>query len=252
MKVGEQKSILGMLTDKLHERKSMRFHPEETVRGVAQPAVDTATARGHQLKTAVGNLSNHFGEAANQTTQAVSERTTQITDAARSSISHHAEQVANLAGNLKNSVSNGWQSTGVRIGEWRHGMQEVFTQPFDVWLADHGNIAWAIAHPIPALGLLLLSLVMGFLLLQGFLRAIARLTEQAWFGLLQAPFKLVQWLLRLLVRPFQRSPMLAALAPTSATSKQERLTQLVKKLEAMRQEQDELLQEVKAILSLEE
>ena len=172
-----------------------------------------------------------------------------------------ALQTAAIEPSLWQSVQSRWQeatqhtvTTSIdgainRVGNWsnsaQHKLQGVMTQPIADWLQGHPNIAWAIDHPLIALGLLLIVL----LLLSGLLQAIARLTAQVWIWLLQSPLKLIRWLFYGLLRFTQRQPKLPALP---ATPQQERLTLILQRLETMRQEQDELLQEVRSLLAAEE
>lgn len=121
--------------------------------------------------------------------------------------------------------------------------QHWITNPIEAWLEAHPAVAWAVNHPLLALSVLLLILF----LFGGLMRAIARFTEQIWIALLQAPIKLVQWLLSLISSSYRQRTTAALKRRT--TDQQARLAQILERLEAMRQEQDCLLQEVKAILT---
>lgn len=122
-----------------------------------------------------------------------------------------------------------------------------FLAPIQEWLLAHPMWHWLFTHPVWLLGLVLLVLF----LFVGLLGAIARLTEALWLAILQSPLKLAQWLfvgvLMLLKLPFR--PKLVA-APQSATSPDERLSLILNRLEDLRQEQNELLDEVRSILAL--
>ncbi|HEY9750812.1 MAG TPA: hypothetical protein V6C63_19180 [Allocoleopsis sp.] len=122
-------------------------------------------------------------------------------------------------------------------------VQNAFGGAMQQWMAEHRMWGWLIQHPLTSVGLLLVLLV----LLQGLLSAIAQLIQRAGWALLRSPWKLSQWLLGFSAKSFQ-----AALAPGAkreAESKQQRLTEIVNRLEALKQEQDALLQEVKAIVA---
>lgn len=126
---------------------------------------------------------------------------------------------------------------------WRFTDQVL--QPLQDWLVVHPFWNWLLLHPLWLLGLTVLLLF----LFAGLLGAIARLTEAIWLAVLQTPIRLVQFLFtgvtRLLKLPF--SPRLNSV---SSTNQQERLTTLLNRLETLRQEQNELMQEIRSILAV--
>jgi hypothetical protein len=132
--------------------------------------------------------------------------------------------------------------------------------PVQDWLVQHPLWLWLFTHPLWLLGAILLALF----LLAGLLRAIAGLTEQLWLGLLRLPILLVQtlwqgglFLWRLVGQPANQLTAKSLVQPTTQltlpaaqpTAKSDRLTEIVDRLEALRQEQDELLKEVKLLLN---
>jgi len=139
------------------------------------------------------------------------------------------------------------QGTVQRAGSLSAGMTDAMQRAFggamQQWMAEHQFWAWLIQHPFWSVGLLLVMLV----LLQGLLSAIAQLIQRAGLALLRSPWKLSQWLFGFSTKSFQ-----AALTPgpkREAESKQQRLTEIMNRLEVLKQEQDALLQEVKAIVA---
>ncbi|NJN91731.1 MAG: hypothetical protein HC878_16135 [Leptolyngbyaceae cyanobacterium SL_5_14] len=75
------------------------------------------------------------------------------------------------------------------------------------------------------------------------------LVQQAWSALLHAPLKLIRWAWRSSINLFT----VAALprTPAQESDKNQRLADLLSQLEVIRLQQDQLLEEVKAILALE-
>jgi hypothetical protein len=133
------------------------------------------------------------------------------------------------------------------------GLWETVISPIQDWLAQYPILVWLVSHPIWLLGVILLSLF----LLAGLLRAVASLTEQLWLSLLRLPLTLVQLIWRgtmLLWRPlFTKSAMVQTIAPGSISPESispnsSRLTEVLDRLEALRQEEQELMQEMKALL----
>ncbi|MGK7914060.1 MAG: hypothetical protein AB4038_00715 [Prochloraceae cyanobacterium] len=116
------------------------------------------------------------------------------------------------------------------------------------WLEAHPILSWMITHPLYALGLLLLFLI----LFWGLLKIIGRFSEQFWLSVLQLPLKLFQWLLRVFFRAFKNHTDSAIVInqKSSGYNKQERLAYILKRLEEIRQEQEELLKEMQAIIDV--
>ncbi|NJR38432.1 MAG: hypothetical protein HC781_05795 [Leptolyngbyaceae cyanobacterium CSU_1_4] len=122
---------------------------------------------------------------------------------------------------------------------------EPILKSLQTWLATHPAIAWAMSHPLWAIALFFMVL----LLIWGLLGAIARLIQQAWFLILQAPLKLLQWLFRHLFTAFSLGTLKSE-APTVLEQREQRLLETLNRLEALQHEQEELMQEVKTILML--
>lgn len=117
--------------------------------------------------------------------------------------------------------------------------------PIQDWLATHPLWNWLLTHPLWLLGTIILLLF----LLAGLLGAIASLTEKIWLFVLQAPIRLMQLIfigtLKLLKIPF----LPRANSQKSTQSRPERLTVILDRLEALKQEQDALIQEVRSIVA---
>ncbi|MBL1176323.1 hypothetical protein [Pantanalinema sp. GBBB05] len=159
-------------------------------------------------------------------------------------------------------------------------IQEFFPNPsalnwyfWQDWLDAHPTIAWLVQNPLWAIVCLLLAIF----LLWKLLAAVAQLAEKILLAILLFPLKLGQWLLAKMTHFFKttvvarflpsKSPEpeppptanltvamlkptdpVPALKPAIAQDSNQRLTDIVSRLEALRREQDELLQEVKTIL----
>jgi hypothetical protein len=124
--------------------------------------------------------------------------------------------------------------------------QRAIVAMVQTWLQNHPIMAWLVTHPLISTGILLSSLV----LVRGLLGAIARLTERLWLTLLRAPMLFASWLFGAIVGLF-RQPVVAAV-PIELPSPKQRLADILDRLEALKQEQDELLQEVRTLLSTEQ
>lgn len=120
-------------------------------------------------------------------------------------------------------------------------VQTAFGSAVDQWLEVHPVLAWLVHHPLATAGFLLLLL----LLLQGLFGAIARFSERFWLSLFQSPLKLGRWFLGMGARSLKT---VATREPTTG-DRQEKLTVILNRLEAIRLEQEMLLGEMKSILS---
>jgi hypothetical protein len=86
----------------------------------------------------------------------------------------------------------------------------------------------------------------------GLLRAIAHLTEQIWLFVLRLPLRFSQWLFNLSLSLIRMKPAAQAAKSESQLDSQQRLNQIMTRLEALQQEQDQLMRELKTILTLEQ
>jgi hypothetical protein len=148
---------------------------------------------------------------------------------------------------------------GLNGGSLLDGFWDALTAPIQDWLGQYPVLLWLGIHPLWLVVVILLVLF----LLSGLLRAVAGLTEKLWLVLLRLPILLVRWVWRgtlfLLSRPFAAKPVAqSSLAQSSLVKSSlvnpplldsaDRLTEVLDRLEALRQEQDELLKEVKSLL----
>lgn len=130
-----------------------------------------------------------------------------------------------------------------------HNVQDAVGESIQSWLAEHPVLAWIIAHPLWTIALLVLTLFLCWSLLG----AIAQLFQQAWLALLQAPLKLAQFLSRKLFPQglWQSLPPRKESSLINLDSQQdlhEQLPKILKRLDALRQEQEALIKEMQSIL----
>lgn len=123
-------------------------------------------------------------------------------------------------------------------------VQTTIADMVNTWMLNHPYTAWFVAHPLITAGLVVVLLIV----LRGLLGAIGQLTERIWLAILRLPITLTKWFLVLGTRLFNR----ATLPQPEQPSTHQQLSALIDRLEALKQEQDELLQQVKAILNSEQ
>ncbi len=153
-----------------------------------------------------------------------------------------AEVLAAIRG--RSEMGLGWNGSII------NGVVDALLSPVQDWLSQHPRIVWLLVNP----GWLLVALVIALFLLSGLLRAMSSLTEKLWLGLLKLPIRLVQWiwqgslfLLRRSAAETQSNLAQSSLIRPSEPSP-DRLTEVLDRLEMLRREQDELIQEMKSLL----
>lgn len=97
-------------------------------------------------------------------------------------------------------------------------------------------VAWATSHPYWAVAIAILALT----LLQALLSLTSTAVKQALLWLLKVPFMVIGWLA---IQGFRSTQQAMAPAPD------EQVTHILQQLETLRHEQDELLNELKTLLS---
>ncbi|MBD1870212.1 hypothetical protein H6F95_23545 [Cyanobacteria bacterium FACHB-471] len=189
-------------------------------------------------------LTAMFGEAQNAAASFSEQATQTIAQPIHQTKATLTETAASARTSLDGMIGGTMQRGGRMGNAFGEGMQNVVLGSFQDWLTTHPMLAWLITHPLYALVIGLLLLV----LLWGLIGAIANLVQQAWVALLHAPLRLIHWVWCSIISLFT-----VATLPKSAPEpdKNQRLADLLNQLEAIRLQQDQLLEEVKAILALE-
>lgn len=206
----------------------------------------------NEIAQRVQNVKDVLNHTVSQTVNTVTAAThqavdtvTTTTEQAKVSFDNKIQQAENLGGVASETIQNAILSL-IRD-----------------WINAHPKIFWLVSHPFLALVIVLFAI----LILWGFLKALGSLFEKAWLTLLQALSKFGQLVFRLSYQYLNRLTVLSInknfdnqqvklaasdlkhLSPESSeTESPERLTEIVKRLEAINQEQKKLLQEVAAIL----
>ncbi|MBF2027442.1 MAG: hypothetical protein IGS48_11825 [Oscillatoriales cyanobacterium C42_A2020_001] len=154
----------------------------------------------------------------------------QVSESFQSVQAKSGEMVQQLSGKASNTVGK--------------GVTDAVGMSLQNWLNAHPLIHWIVDHPLWTVGLVVLAIF----LLWGLLRAIARFIEQLWLVILRSPLLLFRWVLGIGTRIYQQLADAKDLPVPAPVEGQARLTEILTRLEALRQEQDVLLQEVKTLL----
>ncbi|NJK41223.1 MAG: hypothetical protein HC934_07475 [Acaryochloridaceae cyanobacterium SU_2_1] len=118
----------------------------------------------------------------------------------------------------------------------------------DNWLQglgqDYPILPWVMAHPLLAIIGILVSLA----LLQLLLGSISNIIKHLFVSLIKSPYSLLRWLLGKTTIPFRFSPFSASNHPDAGKT-QDRIVVTLNRLETCKREQDQLLQELKKLIS---
>ncbi len=215
-----------------------------SVSDVTNKGVDTAVQAKDKLTITTGKAVNTLTETAKQTGD---------------SLKDSVDVTLRKAENFSNSVST-------EVDKSLSALIERRLDTIKVWIDAHPVISWAtkallwgVNHPILS-GIILLLVI--FLLWQLF-KAFGSIVEKGFLYILQAPFKLIYSLItsfkplgnfrvgRLTIK--QHEANVLNFNPEISTSisheDKERLKSILTRLEAIRQEQNNLLQELRGILA---
>jgi hypothetical protein len=208
---------------------------------------------------------NSFNQVAGQAVNSVNEATSQLMDTISKTSDKGKAVVGDtlqIADNLSNTVS----------AQIEKAINSVILQQIErlnVWIAAHPGISgltqaliWGINHPI--LSLLILFFAM-FILWQLF-KVLGRLVEQALAFTLKAPFQFARFLFNqsfkflsdfafrgLTTRQTEANVLAlnSSISDSSVCRQKEQVETILRRIEELRQEQNYLLQELKAILALD-
>jgi hypothetical protein len=167
----------------------------------------------------------------------------------------------------KGSLVETWQTAEQFKSTTSGAVETAINSSVNDWLIQHPVVfrlvqilGWATNHPIISLVILVFALA----LVWSIIRAIVRLIETASWSILQIPVKLVQGLIKVSFLSLTKVGSLAVQGITDTkkpenlpgllpenlpTNKQQRLGEISYRLEAIQQEQNELLQEAADLIA---
>lgn len=243
--------MLEELKKNLQETQSFLTQTVEKVSKSTQDPIEAgknSLNQGFKTLTETGNSAiNKITGVAEQAKDTLTKVTDQSIDQVNVATSQAIDKLTETAEKAQASLNDTLQSAEKFSNTAVEALQQAISASFANWLKAHPILAWLITHPLLTLALFLLL----WLLLGGLFRAIARLTEQVWLSLFQSPLKLGQWLIGRVPQPLIRAFNLGTANPLSnPNDKEERLSSILSRLEEIKQEQDELWQEMTTILAL--
>ncbi len=201
-------------------------------------AVDAVSNSAITAKETLTQTTNSAVNTLNQTTSQAVESVTQATEKAKASLQDSIDKAENISGAASDAIKSAIDVTVKN------------------WIDSHPAIFWLVSHPLIGLAMLLLFILIIF----GLFQALGSFFSEGWLSILQIPGKLIQ---KVFSVGSKSTSNLGGVAVNSLVSRtpgsnnnsalhslesQERIANILTRLEAIRQEQNQLLQEASAIL----
>ncbi|MFM7888232.1 MAG: hypothetical protein ACKPCM_16430 [Pseudanabaena sp.] len=198
-----------------------------------------------KIKTSILDATNSavktLTESSNQAASVVKETTDKATGALNEATSISVHKINDAT----NSISEAADKTKLALDDTLHkaeqlssaianSVQEVILTSIQMWMIEHPAITWIVNHPLLAIILILFIL----LVFWNLLNAVIKLVPQIFLFVLKIPFISA-------FKAFQSSKLIQS----NNLDIQERLPNILIRLEKLRQEQDHLMREIKEILT---
>jgi uncharacterized protein YqgV (UPF0045/DUF77 family) len=203
----------------------------ETASGAASTVIEAKNQATISVTETAGQAKGVWNQATTAAAQKLNDATTSMTETAEKTKAA-LETTVQQAGQLREVLSS--------------SAQDLVVTSTEGWVEDHPTMSWLVVHPLWTVGLLLLTLFLTWSLLG----AIAQLIQHAFLSLLQAPLKLMRSLFKGVFQLFlfKRTDASQAAPLNSQQTMQQRLIEILNRLESLRQEQDALMKEMHTLL----
>lgn len=219
----------------------------------SQKAKDSLT---NSASTAVNSLSKSTNQAVDilsKTTDKAKAALSETKNQAVNTITANTEQAkASLEASIKKAEGVSEKASEV--------LQNAISSLIGDWINAHPKLFWLISHPFISLALLFLAI----LVISGLLKALGQFFEKGWLVILQAPIRLSRFIFgsvyQFIRGLFTRNNLVIEsiksvdLKPLSSQSlaHKERLAEIISRLDALNQEQNQLMQEAGSLLRSDE
>lgn len=222
------------------------------IEGVKNPAVNVVQQAKSQTVDSLRTNSEKAKHSISQLSHQATDQMAEITNKAQETIL----QAENM---MKTSVGDIFQKTESFSQSLVDMVQANINNRIDSWLNNHPIMGWLVSHP----GLSLILLVIVIVLMFGLFQAMGSLIKDAWLVILTSPFKFfrssLQWSFQSIFKTRKLSQASLSLQPgilsfSPFTPKpvsldhQPRLTQIYQRLDEIRQEEHQLLEELKTLV----
>jgi hypothetical protein len=222
--------------------------PEDATKNLqnAKIFIDNAV---NSVNQNVQQTKNDFIENTSQSIESINQTTGRakdtITEAASSTLGNVTEKssqllnsITNATTTLKDSLHTAIQKIDSLNQTLSDGIQASINSSLNGWIDQHPQLVWLVNHPLQSFGIFLL----GLFLFSGLLGAISRITEKFWLFILTYPFKILSNSWMFISKSLQKDD------DNQKTETQKRVTEILSRLELIRQEQTLLSQELESLL----
>ena len=205
-------------------------------------AVDSANQNFQQTKSSVLENTSQSIESISQTTGRAKDTITEAASSTLGNVTEKSGQLLNSVSDATNALKDSLQTAIQKIDSLNQtlsdGIQASINSSLNGWIDQHPQLVWLVNHPLQSFGIFLL----GLFLFSGLLGAISRITEKFWLFILTYPFKIFSnsWLF--ISKSLQKDD------DNQKTEAQKRVTEILSRLESIRQEQTLLSQELESLL----
>jgi hypothetical protein len=205
---------------------------------------ETAAQANHTLST----LTDEAKQSLTQTVDTIAEKAKQTetswlvtSDKITSYLEDNLQKLEELSNTISTEIERSFNTLINhqldKINYWIDG------HPVISWMLKF--LTWSINHPLVAL----IGFLLVIFIIWQFFKVFSRFLEQGLLATLTAPFKLLAPLLKLSFKPLTSLKSNSQVMPIfNSHNKQDRLSKLLTRLEAIKQEQDHILQEITAIV----
>ncbi|MGB5962435.1 MAG: hypothetical protein WBG73_17345 [Coleofasciculaceae cyanobacterium] len=246
-------NLFGDLSQNWQKVTTFSSEAVNQVTETSQKAKDALTNSANTAVNALSKSTNRAVDILNQTTDKAKAVLSETTNQAVNTITTNTEQAkASLEASIKKAESVSGKASDV--------LQNAISSLINDWINAHPNLLWLVSHPLISLALLFLAI----LIISGLLKALGQFFEKGWLVILQAPFRfslfifgsIYQFIKGLFVRKnlVIESIKPANLKPLSSQSlvHKKRLAEIFSRLDALNQEQKQLMQEAASLLKSDE
>jgi hypothetical protein len=205
-------------------------------------AVDSANQNFQQTKSSVLENTSQSIESISQTTGRAKDTITEAASSTLGNVTEKSGQLLNSVSDATNALKDSLQTAIQKIDSLNQtlsdGIQASINSSLNGWIDQHPQLVWLVNHPLQSFGIFLL----GLFLFSGLLGAISRITEKFWLFILTYPFKIFSSSWLLISKSLQKDD------DNQKTEIQKRVTEILSRLESIRQEQTSLSQELESLL----
>jgi hypothetical protein len=214
----------------------------QNTKSIVDNAVNSVNQNVQQTKNDFIENTSQSIESISQTTGRARDTITQAASSTLGNVTEKSGQLLNSVSDATNALKDSLQTAIQKIDSLNQtlsdGIQASINSSLNGWIDQHPQLVWLVNHPLQSFGIFLL----GVFLFSGLLGAISKITEKFWLFILTYPFKIFLNIWILVSKSLKKDD------DDQKTETQKRVTDILSRLESIRQEQTLLSQELESLL----